>query len=564
MAAPKDLVLDVQGLSIAIDHDEQLRYAVEQLAISVHRGETFALVGESGSGKSMTALALMRLLPEALQVVQGEVLLDGLNVNALPEMAMQKVRGGRIAMIFQEPGTSLNPVMRIGDQLLETIEVHTELRGAVARDSAIHWLSRVGIPEPEIRIDHYPFQFSGGQKQRIMIAMALAAQPDLLVADEPTTALDVTVQAQILELLADIQKEFGMAVLMITHDLAIVHQVADTVALMRHGKIVETAPAPEFFESPKHPYARELFDAIPTFDKRGQPLSAVGQSQPSEQSCEWVRASDVIISVKDLKVGYPIRRGWLRRLVGVSQVVNGVSFDLRAGQTLALLGSSGCGKTTVAKTLLRLLDGTAIFSGQVRLDDQDLLTASGKNLKRLRTQIQIVFQDPFASLDPRMRVGAILQEGVAALLPDVSETDRHARVLDLLDRVGLPKDAATRYPHEFSGGQRQRIAIARALAVEPKVLILDEPTSALDVSVQAQILDLLNDLQRESGMAYLFITHNFGVVEYFAHDIAIMDAGELVEMGSAESVLYRPQHAVTERLLQAVPRLSFGAGNTRV
>ena len=558
MVHPKDLVLSVKDLSIAIDHHEQLRFAVKQLALTVHRGETFALVGESGSGKSMTALALMRLLPEALQVVKGEVMLDGQNLTMLPEMAMQRLRGGRIAMIFQEPGTSLNPVMRIGDQLIEALEAHTTFRGKAARNKAIQWLNRVGIPEAETRIDHYPFQFSGGQKQRIMIAMALAAEPDLLVADEPTTALDVTVQAQILELLADIQKEFGMAVLMITHDLAIVHQVADTVALMRHGEIVETAPAEVFFKSPRHPYARELFDAIPTFDKRGSPLSAVGQASLSDRPKLVEQVDEPVLVVGDLRVGYPIRRGWLRRLVGVTQVVDGVRFELRPGQTLALLGGSGCGKTTVAKALLRLLDGTAIVSGDVRLGGENLLTARGASLKRLRTQIQIVFQDPFASLDPRMRVGQILQEGVAALLADVSEQERRERVLSLLDRVGLPKDAATRYPHEFSGGQRQRIAIARALAVEPKVLILDEPTSALDVSVQAQILDLLNDLQRESGMAYLFITHNFGVVEYFADDIAIMDAGALVESGSAEVVLRNPQHPVTKRLLSAVPRITFG------
>jgi len=560
MMTDQNIVLEVSDLSIAIDHDEQLRFAVKQLALTVHRGETFALVGESGSGKSMTALALMRLLPEALQVVQGNVLLDGQNINALTEMAMQQVRGARVSMIFQEPGTSLNPVMRIGDQLLEAIQAHTALRGQAARERAIHWLNKVGIPEPELRIDHYPFQFSGGQKQRVMIAMALAAEPDLLVADEPTTALDVTVQAQILELLADIQKELGMAALMITHDLAIVYQIADTVALMRHGEIVETAPAAEFFKSPKHPYARELFDAIPTFDKRGKPLSAVGQQASAaagEVTDNLDQSSGSVLAVNDLRVGYPIRRGWLRRLVGVTQVVDGVNFELRAGQTLALLGGSGCGKTTVAKTLLRLLDGTAVFSGDVRLGGQDLFAATGAALKALRTQIQIVFQDPFASLDPRMRVGEILQEGVAALLPDMRADDRQKRVLDLLDRVGLPTDAATRYPHEFSGGQRQRIAIARALAVKPKVLILDEPTSALDVSVQAQILDLLNDLQRESGMAYLFITHNFGVVEYFADDIAIMDAGELVEMGPAADVLHEPKHAVTKRLLHAVPRLSF-------
>lgn len=558
MVHPKDLVLSVKDLSIAIDHDEQLRFAVKQLALTVHRGETFALVGESGSGKSMTALALMRLLPEALQVVKGEVMLDGQNLTMLPEMAMQRLRGGRIAMIFQEPGTSLNPVMRIGDQLIEALEAHTTFRGKAARNKAIQWLNRVGIPEAETRIDHYPFQFSGGQKQRIMISMALAAEPDLLVADEPTTALDVTVQAQILELLADIQKEFGMAVLMITHDLAIVHQVADTVALMRHGEIVETAPAEVFFKSPRHPYARELFDAIPTFDKRGSPLSVVGQASLRDSPKLVEQVDEPVLVVGDLRVGYPIRRGWLRRLVGVTQVVDGVRFELRPGQTLALLGGSGCGKTTVAKALLRLLDGTAIVSGDVRLGGENVLTARGASLKRLRTQIQIVFQDPFASLDPRMRVGQILQEGVAALLADVSEQERRERVLSLLDRVGLPKDAATRYPHEFSGGQRQRIAIARALAVEPKVLILDEPTSALDVSVQAQILDLLNDLQRESGMAYLFITHNFGVVEYFADDIAIMDAGALVESGSAEAVLRNPQHPVTKRLLSAVPRITLG------
>lgn len=558
MAQSTQMVLEVKDLTVAIDHEEQLKFAVEQLAITVHRGETFALVGESGSGKSMTALALMRLLPEALHVVSGEVLLDGQDLNALPEMAMQHVRGCRIAMIFQEPGTSLNPILRVGDQLLETICAHTDLRGQAARDKAISWLTRVGIDEPELRIDHYPFQFSGGQKQRVMIAMALAAEPDLLVADEPTTALDVTVQAQILALLADIQKEFGMAVLMITHDLAIVHQVADTVALMRHGKIVELAPAKTFFQSPKHPYARELFDAIPTFEKRGRALSALTPIAPEEDRKPSSLDAQPILTVKDLRVGYPIRRGWLRRLVGVAQVVDGVSFELVGGKTTALLGGSGCGKTTVAKTLLRLLDGTAFCDGQIELGGQDLLSAKGAGLKQLRTQIQIVFQDPFASLDPRMRVGEILQEGVAALLPHVSVQERGQRVQALLDRVGLPSDAAMRYPHEFSGGQRQRIAIARALAVQPKVLILDEPTSALDVSVQAQILDLLNDLQRESNMAYLFITHNFGVVEYFADEIAIMDGGRFVEVGSAQDVLQAPQHAVTKRLLDAVPRLSFG------
>jgi len=568
MTMTQDVVLDVRDLAIAIDHDEELRFAVKSLALTVRRGETFALVGESGSGKSMTAMALLRLLPEALKVVQGQVLLDGEDINLLPEVAMQSIRGGRAAMIFQEPGTSLNPVMRIGDQLLETITVHTPLRGARARQKAIDWLNRVGIPEAEVRIDDFPFQFSGGQKQRVMIAMALAAEPDLLVADEPTTALDVTVQAQILDLLHDIQQELGMAVLLITHDLAIVRKVADTVALMRHGEIVETAPAGPFFESPRHAYAKELFDAIPTFEKRGRALSAEGQAREATTSrhvateaaeaAETAAEAVTVLSVKNLRVGYPIRKGWLRRLVGVNQVVDGVEFELKRGETLALLGGSGCGKTTVAKTLLRLLDSVALVDGEVSLLGQDLLGARGKTLMQMRANLQIVFQDPFASLDPRMRVGEILEEGVAALLPDLDKDARHAKASQLLSRVGLPQDSYKRYPHEFSGGQRQRIAIARALAVEPKVLILDEPTSALDVSVQAQILDLLRDLQRETGMAYLFITHNFGVVEYFADRIAIMDEGRLVEMGTAPDVLMSPQHPVTRRLLDAVPRLTFG------
>ena len=565
-------VLSVTDLDIALDTDDQVRFAVKALALTIHRGETFALVGESGSGKSMTAMALMRLLPEALRVVGGRIELQGTELTHLSEAAMRSVRGARAGMIFQEPGTSLNPVMRIGEQILEPIERHTALRGAAARARAVQWLGRVGIPEPEVRIDDYPFQFSGGQKQRIMIAIALAAEPDLLIADEPTTALDVTVQAQILALLADIQKEFGMAVLLITHDLAVVRRVADTVALMRNGEIVETAPAEQFFASPKHPYARELFEAIPTFAKRGRALSAqgqaregLGQSDTGTQTVlsavegvnESVSEATQVLNVDQLQVHYPIRKGLLRRIVAYNKVVQGVSFTLHANETLALVGGSGCGKTTVAKTLLRLLDGSASINGSAVVEGTNILQASGSALKALRAQIQIVFQDPFASLDPRMRVGAILQEGIAALRPEWSAAEQARRIAYLLERVGLPENAALRYPHEFSGGQRQRIAIARALAVEPKILILDEPTSALDVSVQAQILDLLQDLQRETGMAYLFITHNFGVVEYFADRVAVMDAGHIVELGTAAQVLQAPSHAVTKELLAAVPRLDF-------
>ncbi len=544
-------VLEIRDLEILVDGEEGTRQAVRGLSLAIARGETFALVGESGSGKSVTALSLLRLLPPALGIARGAALLAGTDLHRLPEGRLRELRGGRVGTIFQEPATSLNPVMRIGEQIEETLRAHTALRGAAARARVVEWLRRVGIPEPERRIDDYPFQFSGGQKQRIMIALALAAEPDLLIADEPTTALDVTVQAQILALLADIQRELGMAILLITHDLAVVRQVAHHVALMRHGEIVESAPAAEFFQAPRHPYARELFAAIPTFAKRDQTLAGVPRTLPARTPGEC------LLEVRDLAVHYPIRRGAWGRTRDWVRAVDGVSFDLHAGETLALLGESGCGKTTTGKALLRLLDGPRI-GGSARLGGAELLTADGRTLQRLRRQIQIVFQDPFASLDPRMRIAATLEQGLLALRPELDAAERQRRAAALVERVGLPGDTLQRFPHEFSGGQRQRIAIARALIVEPRVLVCDEPTSALDVSVQAQILDLLRELQAERGLAYLFITHNFGVVEYLADRIAVMDGGRIVEQGSAERVLRAPAHAMTQRLLAAVPRLEFG------
>ncbi|RAU42830.1 dipeptide ABC transporter ATP-binding protein [Pseudomonas sp. RIT411] len=544
-------VLEIRDLEILVDGEEGTRQAVRGLSLAIARGETFALVGESGSGKSVTALSLLRLLPPSLGIARGAALLTGTDLHRLPEGRLRELRGGRVGTIFQEPATSLNPVMRIGEQIEETLRAHTALRGAAARARVVEWLRRVGISEPERRIDDYPFQFSGGQKQRIMIALALAAEPDLLIADEPTTALDVTVQAQILALLADIQRELGMAILLITHDLAVVRQVAHHVALMRHGEIVESAPAAEFFQAPRHPYARELFAAIPTFAKRGQTLAGVPRTLPARMPGEC------LLEVRDLAVHYPLRRGAWGRTRDWVRAVDGVSFDLHAGETLALLGESGCGKTTTGKALLRLLDGPRI-GGSARLGGAELLTADGRTLQRLRRQIQIVFQDPFASLDPRMRIAATLEQGLLALRPELDAAERQRRAAALVERVGLPGDTLQRFPHEFSGGQRQRIAIARALIVEPRVLVCDEPTSALDVSVQAQILDLLRELQAERGLAYLFITHNFGVVEYLADRIAVMDGGRIVEQGSAERVLRAPAHAMTQRLLAAVPRLEFG------
>lgn len=557
-------LLDVRGLQVDIAGESGMTHAVKRLELAISQRETFALVGESGCGKSITALALLRLLPDAGRIVGGQIDLDGQDLNRLPESAMRGVRGGRIGIIFQEPSTSLNPVMRVGDQIIETLTAHTPLRGAAARARAIEWLRRVGIPEPERRVDDYPFQFSGGQKQRVMIAIALAAEPLLLIADEPTTALDVTVQAQVLDLLADIQREMGMAVLLITHDLAVVKNVAHHVALMRGGEIVESASADDFFRAPKHPYARQLFEAIPTFAKRGAPLTAQARdaiaqdgAQQGTQRATQRAAGGLVLDVQDLKVHYPVRKGPLRRIVSWVKAVDGVTFTLRAGETLALLGESGCGKTTTGKALLRLIDGARI-SGRAMLQGKDVLSADRRTLRDLRQDIQIVFQDPYASLDPRMRVGDILDEGLASLRRGMSQQARAAHAAQLIERVGLPANTLTRYPHEFSGGQRQRIAIARALAVEPKVLICDEPTSALDVSVQAQILDLLRELQAELGIAYLFITHNFGVVEYLADRIAVMDGGRIVELGDADTVLHAPRQELTRRLLAAVPRLEFG------
>ncbi len=594
-------LLRVRDLSVAVEADERVMQAVRGLSLAIARGETFALVGESGSGKSMTALALLRLLPEAAAITSGHVGLDETELLSLPESGMRRVRGGRIGMIFQEPSSCLNPVLTVGDQILETVRAHTGLRGEAARQRVAAWLKRVGIPDADKRLDDYPFQFSGGQKQRIMIAMALAAEPVLLIADEPTTALDVTVQAQILDLLREIQQEMGLAMLLITHDLAVVRQVADHVALMRGGEILDTQPAPTFFESPNHPYARQLLAAIPTFAKRGRRLSAsmdgegasapdaledvsavagragVGHTDAGESAAVYNRAvlsqqrdqhaafasthealgapeEGLLLRVQGLSVAYEQRR-YAGLVKSSTQVLHDVSFELQAGETLALVGGSGCGKTTAAKALLGLLDKRAHVGGQAWLSGSALLDADRRTMKAVRQAMQVVFQDPYASLNPRIRVGEILAEGMRALKPELSLADVRQRTGQWLTRVGLPIDAVNRYPHEFSGGQRQRVAIARALAVEPSLLILDEPTSALDVSVQAQILELLQALQRQYGIAYLFITHNFGVVEYLADRMAVMHEGRIVEQGLVADVLQRPKHEQTRALLAAVPRL---------
>ena len=617
-------MLDIQDLKVALDGEAGIVRAIDGLRLSLQRGETFALVGESGCGKSMTALALMRLLPDNGHITAGRIELEGRDTLALPESQMRAVRGGHIGMIFQEPGTSLNPVMKVGRQIVEAIETHTALRGDAARAKAIDWLRRVGIPEPERRIDEYPFRMSGGQKQRVMIAMTLATEPDFLIADEPTTALDVTIQKQILELLRDLQREQGMGLLLITHDLAVVAGMAQRVALMYAGQIIEVAAADEFFKSPRHPYAQALLRALPEAARRGEPLSAIagtvpaltqtfagcrfaprcasaqarctttppeltllgptrsvrcllyadGQAHPDitvptgtsaaasprgGAAAQAAAGPGPLLAVQNLSVRFPIRKGLLQRVHGHFDAVAEVSFDIQPGQTLALVGESGCGKTTIGKAIVQLLRGQADIEGRALLGGSNLFEMQGDALQAARRDIQIIFQDPFSSLNPRMRVFDILEEGLTALHPEMDALARRQRLETLTEQVGLRREALERFPHEFSGGQRQRIAIARALAVQPRLIVCDEPTSALDVSVQAQILNLLEQLQRELGLAYLFITHNIGVVEYIADHVAVMQAGRIVEQGGSEAVLQQPGHEYTRTLLAAVPRLAAAA-----
>ena len=604
----EDLLLEVRDLSIAFAGDRLLLLAVDGIGFQVAAGETLALLGESGCGKSATALGLLRLLPAAGRIVGGEVRFAGRDLLALPEEKMRAVRGGGMAMIFQEPATSLNPVLTVGHQLAEVLERHLGLAGQPARARALELLLAVGIADPQRRLGEYPFQLSGGMKQRVMIAIALAGNPRLLIADEPTTALDVTIQAQILELLRRLQAERAMGMLLITHDLGVVAQMATRVGVMYAGEIVEEAPRATFFSSPRHPYTQKLFAALPDLARRGGKLETIpGQVPPlaempggcrfaarcphawdlcRQQSPVWRQVAPghrlrchldngqgagrtlgaasaagetaaaqpapeaMLLAVHDLRVLFPIRRGILQRTVGHVRAVDGVSLELPRARTLALVGESGCGKTTVGKEILQLIPASG---GSVRLLGQELGGLSGRAQRPLRRRMQMIFQDPFASLNPRLSVGEIIGEGMHALGVEPGEQGRAAAIAAVLQQVGLDVAATRRYPHEFSGGQRQRIAIARALAVRPDLVICDEPTSALDVSVQAQILNLLGSLQADLGLAYLFITHNFAVVDHLAHAVAVMYLGRIVERGTVDEVLRSPHHPYTRALLSAVP-----------
>ncbi len=607
----REMLLQVENLKTWFDTPEGTVRAVDGIDFDIAPGETLALLGESGCGKSISALSLLQLVPQpAGRIVSGRALLRSQDVLALPEREMRAVRGKRIAMIFQEPQTSLNPVLTVGEQISEALPAVDKLNPREKRGHAAELLKAVGIADAARRYDEYPFQLSGGMKQRVMIAMALATQPDLLIADEPTTALDVTIQAQILALLKDLQKKTGMAILFITHDLGVVAEVADRVAVMYAGQIVELAPRKKFFSAPQHPYSRKLFRSIPRRMHRGAALEVISGSVPSlkqefhncrfadrcdrvwdlcrQKAPAWIEQDDrgvrchlydesvsvpmappasrrkskktvtaqadnvgePLLQVRNLKVHFPIHKGVFQRVVGQVKAVDGVSFDIARGRTLALVGESGCGKTTVGKGVLQLLPPTA---GSVLYHHRELTQLKGGELRSLRRHFQIIFQDPYASLNPRMLVGEILEEGTRAQGIGADRVMRQEKTAQLLQQVGLSPDARSRYPHEFSGGQRQRISIARALAVEPELIVCDEPTSALDVSVQAQVLNLLKRLQDELGLSYLFITHNLSVVEYLAHEVAVMYLGRIVEHGHVDDVLTNPKHPYTEALLSAVP-----------
>ncbi len=545
-------LLKVNHLYTDIKLSDRTIHAAKDVSFEVNASETFALVGESGSGKSITALSIARLLPDAAKITQGEIFLQGKNLLEYSERDMRSIRGSKISMIFQEPMTSLNPVIKIGDQIIESMIHHEKVPKAIARNRCLDLLNAVGLPSAKRNMNEYPHQLSGGMRQRIMIAIALAANPDVLIADEPTTALDVTIQAQVLELLKNLQEELKMGLVFITHNLGIVHQIADRVAVMRYGEIVETTSSETFFAKPQHAYSQQLLNAIPSIHKRGLRLS-VDSEQSVESMSSSIEMHDYpVLNVDRLKVHFPIRKGVFKRVIGHVKAVNDVSLKLYPGKTLALVGESGCGKTTVGKSIVRLLDVT---DGDVMFQGQNLLSLNSEALRARRSELQIVFQDPYSSLNPRMLVGDIIEEGMVSLGVEHNADQRRLIVVKLLRQVGLPEDASNRYPHEFSGGQRQRICIARALAVKPQVIICDEPTSALDVSVQAQVLNLLKDLQVELDMSYLFITHDMSVVSYLADDVAVMHQGVIVENGSALDVLQNPQHDYTKKLLSAVPKL---------
>jgi microcin C transport system ATP-binding protein len=537
----KEPLLEVKDLSVAFKQDKKISLAVDKVSFSIAKGETLALVGESGSGKSVSALSILKLLPyPAASHPSGSIKFNGEELLDADERDLRRVRGNDITMIFQEPMTSLNPLHTVERQISEILDLHRSITGEKARAEIIGLLTKVGIRDPDTRLQDFPHQLSGGQRQRVMIAMALANNPDLLIADEPTTALDVTVQAQILKLLKDLQKEYGMALLLITHDLGIVKLMADKVCVMQKGKVVEAGDAKALFAKPQHAYTRMLLAAEPK-----------GSPPPLRNDAATV------VETKDLKVWFPIKRGFFRRTTGYIKAVDGLDFEVRAGQTLGIVGESGSGKTTAGLAILRLIAS----KGEIKFLDRRIDGLSFNEMRPLRKDMQIVFQDPFGSLSPRLSILQIVEEGMTVHGKSGDAGQRRERVAQALTEVGLDPETMDRYPHEFSGGQRQRIAIARALALNPKFIMLDEPTSALDMSVQAQIVDLLRKLQAAHDLTYLFISHDLRVVRALANEVIVMRNGLAVERGPSEQIFNRPQTDYTKALLAASLNLKTAPEN---
>ncbi len=586
----------------------QVAQAVDGISFQLDQGKTLALVGESGCGKSQTAFSIIRLIAENGYHPSGKILFDRENLSEKSEADMRRIRGNDIAMIFQEPMTSLNPLYRIGNQLEEPLRMHRMLQKGPARKRAIELLDHVGLPDPDKRIDDYPHQLSGGMKQRVMIAMALACEPKLLIADEPTTALDVTIQAQVLRLMADLQKETGMAILLITHDMGIVNQMADDVSIMYAGRIVEQGSREQIFGNMMHPYTRRLFESIPKPGDEGYQLNTIpglvppatdygegclfadrcaytmdvcrshdskiykverghtvrchlfeggitqtaAQEEPKIPAPKKSMGREPLITVEGLKTWFPVRKGVFRRIANYVKAVDHVDLKLMKRSTVALVGESGCGKTTLGESILRL---NREVQGTVRFQETDVMSLPMNELKQIRRHMQIVFQDPFGSLSPRLRVREIIGEGLQVHFSELGSDETNDKISKVLREVGMDPSVADRYPHEFSGGQRQRISIARALILEPEFLVLDEPTSALDVSVQAQVLNLLRELQAKRNLTYLFITHNLNVVQYISDEVAIMYLGRIVEYAAAKELFQQPKHPYTQTLLKAVPSL---------
>ncbi|MBO0139922.1 ABC transporter ATP-binding protein [Agrobacterium sp. Ap1] len=552
-------VLSVKNLSTSFRVGDEWKTVVRNISFDVAPRETVAIVGESGSGKSVTSLSIMRLLPKKTSRIEGQVFLQGKELVSLPEEQMRRVRGNDISMIFQEPMTSLNPIFPIGKQIAEALTVHTDISKAEAKAEVIRLLEKVRIPNAKGRFDEYPHQFSGGMRQRVMIAMALASKPKLLIADEPTTALDVTIQGQILDLIKQLQDEEGMSVLFITHDMGVVAEVADRTIVMFRGDQVETGATADIFHRGKHPYTRALLSAVPRLGSMGErklplrfPIIDVktGEQQKLADVTDTVaKGKTPILEVRDLTTRFDIHSGLLGRKTGAVHAVENVSFSLQEGETLSLVGESGCGKSTTGRSVTRLINPT---SGNVVLDGYEVMKLDQPSLRRMRRSVQMIFQDPFASLNPRMSIGSAVMEPFVehALGTKAQARDKAAA---LMEKVGLSADMMKRFPHEFSGGQRQRIAIARALMLDPKVIVADEAVSALDVSIKAQVCNLLLDLQQSLKLAYLFISHDMAVVERVSHRVAVMYLGEIVEIGPRAAVFENPQHPYTKKLMSAVP-----------